>query len=95
MNVLDMILLAILLLAILSLYTMVSSMQKKLNFMAKKMDSIIDHLGVEDKIAKAIDEEIMVFIDMGKVEAAVKVLRERTGMDLLEAKTYVDRLASK
>lgn len=90
-----MILLTILLLAILSLYTMVSSMQKKLNFMAKKMDSIIDHLGVEDNIAKAIDEELMVFIDMGKAEAAVKVLRERTGMDLLEAKTYVDRLASK
>ena len=90
-----MILLAILLLAILSLYTMVSSMQKKLSFMTKKLDSIIEHLGVEDTIEKTIDEELMVFINMGKSEAAVKVLRERTGMDLLEAKTYVDRLISK
>lgn len=91
----DMILLAILLLAILSLYTMVSAMQKKLNFMTKKLDTILDHLEVEDTALKAIDEELMVFIDMGKVEVAVKVLREKTGMSLLEAKEYVDSLTSK
>lgn len=58
--------------------------------MDEKLDKILNHLDIENN---ELDEKLMEYIDMGEIVAAVRICRERTGMDLKEAKEYVDKLA--
>lgn len=60
------------------------SSEFKINHMDKKLNRIMEHLG--------IDEELKELIADDKRIPAIKRLREETGMGLKEAKEYVDNL---
>ena len=60
--------------------------------MDKKLDQIMDYLGIEDV---NINEELKELIADNKKIPAIKRLRQETGMGLKEAKEYVDNLDEK
>ncbi|MEQ7173114.1 ribosomal protein L7/L12 [Enterococcus innesii] len=64
----------------------------KIKHMDKKLDQIMDYLGIEDV---NIDEELKELIADNKKIPAIKRLRQETGMGLEEAKEYVDNLDEK
>lgn len=64
----------------------------KIKHMDKKLDQIMDYLGIEDV---NIDEELKELIADNKKIPAIKRLRQETGMGLKEAKEYVDNLDEK
>ena len=65
------------------------SSEFKINHMDKKLNRIMEHLGIEEiNIDKELKELI---VDDGRIPA-IKRLREETGMGLKEAKEYVDNL---
>lgn len=66
-----------------------SSSEFKMNHMDKKLNRIMEHLGIEEI---NIDEELNELIADDKRILAIKRLREETGMGLKEAKEYVDDL---
>ena len=61
-----------------------------------KLDRIIEHLGISDptkeQIGEGLEYELRSLVEEGKKVKAVKKLREATGMDLIEAKEYIDKL---
>ena len=65
---------------------------QKIKYMDKKLDKIMDYLGIEDL---NIDEELKELIADNKKIPAIKRLRQETGMGLKEAKEYVDNLDEK
>lgn len=65
------------------------SSEFKMNHMDKKLNRIMEHLGIEEI---NIDEELNELIADDKRISAIKRLREETGMGLKEAKEYVDDL---
>ena len=65
------------------------SSEFKMNHMDKKLNRIMEHLGIEEI---NIDEELNELIADDKRIPAIKRLREETGMGLKEAKEYVDDL---
>ncbi len=65
------------------------SSEFKMNHMDKKLNRIMEHLGIEEI---NIDEELKELIADDKRIPAIKRLREETGMGLKEAKEYVDDL---
>ncbi|MFI8093460.1 hypothetical protein ACIF9R_34985 [Streptomyces sp. NPDC086080] len=56
----------------------------------RKLDLILGHLGIEEEIPRR--DEIVGLVRQGKQVQAVKLYRESTGADLLEAKQAVDRM---
>ncbi len=64
----------------------------KIKHMDKKLDQIMDYLGIEDV---NIDEELKELIADNKKIPAIKRLIQETGMGLKEAKEYVDNLDEK
>ena len=65
------------------------SSEFKMNHIDKKLNRIMEHLGIEEI---NIDEELKELIADDKRIPAIKRLREETGMGLKEAKEYVDDL---
>ena len=65
------------------------SSEFKVNHMDKKLNRIMEHLGIEEI---NIDKELKELIEDDKRIPAIKRLREETGMELKEAKEYVDNL---
>lgn len=65
------------------------SSEFKINNMDKKLNKIMEHLGIEEI---NIDKELKELIVDDKRIPAIKRLREETGMGLKEAKEYVDNL---
>lgn len=63
--------------------------EAKIKHMDKKLDQIMDYLGVEPE---NINEELKEVIADNKKIPAIKRLRQETGMGLKEAKEYVDEL---
>ncbi|MGO1470800.1 MAG: hypothetical protein ACTHW2_12320 [Tissierella sp.] len=88
----DIVMIGLLLLAAFSLVNLINSQKARMKYMNGKLDAIMKHLDIEDN---TLDEKLIEFIEMGESVAAVKILRQRTGMDLKEAKEYVDRLGAK
>ncbi|GAA2539853.1 MULTISPECIES: hypothetical protein [Streptomyces] len=56
----------------------------------RKLDLVLEHLGLREEVPRA--DEITALVREGKKVQAVKVYREATGADLIEAKQAVDRL---
>ncbi|WP_043494609.1 hypothetical protein [Streptomyces viridosporus] len=56
----------------------------------RKLDLVLEHLGLREEIPRL--DEIVALVREGKTVQAVKVYREATGADLVEAKQAVDRL---
>ncbi|MFI2377102.1 hypothetical protein ACH5AO_18795 [Streptomyces sp. NPDC018964] len=56
----------------------------------RKLDTVMRHLGLQEEIPGR--EEILDLVRRGKKIQAIKLYRETTGADLVEAKQAVDRL---
>lgn len=61
----------------------------KIKHMDKKLDQIMDYLGIEQM---NIDKELKELMADNKKLPAIKRLRQETGMGLREAKKYIDDL---
>ncbi|MFE4053794.1 hypothetical protein [Streptomyces sp. YIM B13518] len=57
----------------------------------RKLDAVIRHLGIHEEVPGR--DEILALVRRGKRVQAIKLYRETTGADLVEAKQAVDRLA--
>ncbi|MBL7261554.1 ribosomal protein L7/L12 [Paractinoplanes lichenicola] len=58
----------------------------------RKLDTIMNHLGIEEP-ATTEDPEVLAHLMRGEKIQAIKVYRERTGAGLAEAKNAVERMA--
>ncbi len=85
----DMWIIALLIIIIVILVGSSNSSEFEIKYMDKKLDRIMEHLGIEDI---NIDEELIELLSEEKNIPAIKRLREETGMSLKEAKEYVDNL---
>ncbi|GAA2274531.1 hypothetical protein GCM10010415_47360 [Streptomyces atrovirens] len=56
----------------------------------RKLDAVMEHLGLREEIPGR--DEILDLVRRGKKIQAIKLYRENTGADLVEAKQAVDRL---
>jgi len=70
---------------------------KAIKRVERKLDLVIKHLGIEGPAAEGISPEALAEIDRciwsdRRIEA-IKLYREETGHELLEAKEWVDRRA--
>lgn len=83
---------ALLLMILGTLVTSPSSSEFKISYMDKKLNRIMEHLGIEEI---NIDKELKELILNDKKIPAIKRLREETGMGIKEAKEYVDNLEKK
>lgn len=83
---------ALLLMILGILVTSPSSSEFKISYMDKKLNRIMEHLGIEEI---NIDKELKELILNDKKILAIKRLREETGMGIKEAKEYVDNLEKK
>ncbi len=83
---------ALLLMILGILVTSPSSSEFKISYMDKKLNRIMEHLGIEEI---NIDKELKELILNDKKIPAIKRLREETGMGIKEAKEYVDNLEKK
>lgn len=73
----------------------VIEMGKKISRLEKKLNKIAEHLGIEDTAPVGLEGELLQLISEGKKIAAIKKYRNVTGVDLKDAKDYIDALAIK
>jgi ribosomal protein L7/L12 len=64
---------------------------RRLALVERKLDAVLDHLGVE--VPEPHLQRVEALVGQGKTIQAIKAYREATGADLREAKEAVDRLA--
>ena len=76
--------------------TNINVLQRNQKRIESKLDRIIEHLGLpessKEKINDELKDELIKLIDANKKVKAIKKLRDVTGMELVEAKDYVDSL---
>ena len=76
--------------------TNINVLQRNQKRIESKLDRIIEHLGLpelsKENINDELKEELKKLIEANKKVKAVKKLRDVTGMELVEAKDYVDSL---
>jgi len=74
----------------------ISALQRDQKRIESKLDRIIEHLGLpepsKEKINDELKDELVKLIEANKKVKAIKRLRDVTGMELVEAKDYVDSL---
>ncbi|MEV1084372.1 ribosomal protein L7/L12 [Streptomyces sp. NPDC050211] len=91
----DMTVLLFSLLAIVALWGTVEARVRRIDRRAahleRKVDLLLEHLGVQDA-GPAELSEVEVLLRKGKKIQAIKLYREITGADLVEAKAAVERL---
>lgn len=81
--------LLLLLTIIVLLLAMPNPSEARIKHMDRKLDQIMDYLGIEPE---NIDSELKELLADNKKIRAVKRLRQETGMGLKEAKEYIDNL---
>jgi len=67
--------------------------QRRLAVIERKLDLVMEHLGVVD--AEPDPPDVVRALEQGKKIAAVKAYQQATGADLTEAKNAVDALAAR
>jgi ribosomal protein L7/L12 len=67
--------------------------QVRLALIERKLDAVLDHLGVE--VPEPHLQQIEALLRRGKTIEAIKAYREATGAGLREAKEAVDRLSAR
>lgn len=76
--------------------TNINALQRDQKRIESKLDRIIEHLGLpkpsEEKINDELKDELIKLIEANKKVKAIKKLRDVTGMGLVEAKDYVERI---
>ncbi|MFJ9666380.1 hypothetical protein ACIRPP_17465 [Streptomyces sp. NPDC101219] len=90
MDVLILSLTCLVILGAAGLQSRIARTDRRLARVERKLDRVLDHLGLQEELPGR--EEITALVREGKTVQAIKVYREATGADLLEAKQAVDRL---
>ena len=67
--------------------------QARLALVERKLDAVLDHLGVA--VPEPHLQQVEALVRQGKDVAAIKTYREATGAGLLEAKQAVDRIGGR
>ena len=70
------------------------TLEKRVSTLEKKIDLIMEHLGIDYNESEDVDPQIMEMLRVGNKIAAIKIYRELTGLGLKEAKDYVDEIES-
>lgn len=74
----------------------INALQRDQKRIESKLDRIIEHLGLSELSRENVDDELkdelIRLVRENKRVKAIKKLRDATGMDLVEAKDYVDNL---
>ncbi|PWJ03663.1 hypothetical protein DKG34_32010 [Streptomyces sp. NWU49] len=73
-----------------SIRSRIAAADRRVARVERKLDLVLEHLGLREEIPRL--DEIVALVREGKTVQAVKVYREATGADLVEAKQAVDRL---
>jgi ribosomal protein L7/L12 len=68
------------------------SLQTRVATLEAQMSALLEHFGVLNRSDDGLQDEIMRLVRANRKLEAIKLYRERTGVDLLEAKNYVDGL---
>lgn len=69
--------------------------EERLFRLERKLDRILDHLGIERDTAAEQAEELEDLIRSGKKINAIKLYRDRTGLDLKESKDAVEQIEAR
>lgn len=69
-----------------------SASDARLRSIERKLDLIIDALGIKPPPMSPSDQELRQLVLAGKKIEAIKLHRQRTGMGLKESKEYVEGL---
>lgn len=74
----------------------INTLQHNQERIESKLDRIIEHLGLSESyienISDELKDELIKLVEQNKKVRAIKRLRDATGMELKEAKEYVDSL---
>ncbi len=72
------------------------ALQERVRRLEERLDSLADSTGHQEYKSYYIDEKLQnklkQMIQEGQIVQAVKRLREQTGLDLVQARQFVDRL---
>lgn len=72
------------------------ALQERVRRLEERLDSLADSMGHQEYKAYYIDEKLQNKLKQmkqeGQIVQAVKRLREQTGLDLVQARQFVDRL---
>lgn len=74
----------------------INSLQSSINRLNQKLNKIANHIGLEEtsllNIKPELKNELLDLVNQIKKVKAIKRLRDATGVELIEAKEYVDKL---
>jgi ribosomal protein L7/L12 len=70
----------------------VQTLQARVATLEAQMSALLRHFGAVNLEADALQDEIMRLVRANQKIEAIKLYRERTGVGLAEAKTFVDKL---
>ncbi|AZM61142.1 MULTISPECIES: hypothetical protein [unclassified Streptomyces] len=82
---------SVVILGIWTIQSHVSRVERRAARIERKLDVVMGHLGLQEEIPGL--DEVRGLVREGKQIQAVKLYRENTGADLVEAKQAVDRLS--
>ncbi len=82
---------SVVILGIWTIQSHVSRVERRAARIERKLDVVMGHLGLQEEIPGL--DEVRALVREGKQIQAVKLYRENTGADLVEAKQAVDRLS--
>ncbi|MER7490849.1 hypothetical protein ABTY20_34210 [Streptomyces sp. NPDC126497] len=81
---------SVVILGILTIQGRLSRNERRVARVERKLDLVLGHLDLHEEIPGR--DEILALVREGKKIQAIKLYRETTGADLVEAKQAVDRL---
>lgn len=67
--------------------------EARLRRIERKLDLILEHLGVEDEITASLSDAVLDALRRGRKIEAIKHYREETGCGLREAKEVIDSVS--
>ncbi|GGX13123.1 hypothetical protein GCM10010297_38290 [Streptomyces malachitofuscus] len=91
MDIAALFLTCVVILGIMTIRNHLSRADRRAARIERKLDLVLDHLGLHDEVPGL--DEVRTLVHEGKQVQAIKLYRENTGADLLEAKQAVDRLS--
>ncbi|MEQ8145642.1 hypothetical protein [Streptomyces sp. OP7] len=81
----------VVILGVASIQTRQSRSDRRVARVERKLDQVMRHLGLDEEVPR--EDEILALVRDGKQVQAIKLYREATGADLVEAKQAVDRMS--
>ncbi|MBT3164620.1 hypothetical protein HTV80_16090 [Streptomyces sp. Vc74B-19] len=81
----------VVILGVASIQTRQSRSDRRVARVERKIDQVMRHLGLDEEVPRK--DEILALVRDGKQVQAIRLYREATGADLVEAKQAVDRMS--